>query len=83
MNRLNHLAARVADDPAFVAYALRRYADADLPMILRCDAATITRLKLCRMPRSTHFDADVAEIAHRFGLHAGRLGRVLREGEAR
>lgn len=53
---LDHLAARVAADPAFIASRLARlavthgYGDADLCRVLACSPDVLTRLRLCRVP---------------------------------
>jgi hypothetical protein len=85
---LDHLAARVATDPAFLANALAEYArskdldDAALAAALGCPAAELTRLRLCGSPRPGQFLADVSAIAGRFGIDPTRLGEIVRLGQS-
>lgn len=87
---LDHLAARVATDPMFLANALAEYArsaeldDAGLVAALGCPAAELTRLRLCGAPRadSEQFRADIAAIAGRFGIDPTVLGSVVRRGQS-
>lgn len=71
---LEHLATRVATDAAFLASALANYqrqhhlSDAELAGRLGCDRDTLTRLRLCGLPRVNHFADDCREIAERFGV---------------
>jgi hypothetical protein len=86
---LEHLAARVAGDPYFLASVPAGYQrrhgldDAALAALLGCNPAVLTPLRLCRRPGaaapSWTAEADVAEIARRFGLGAAALGRVVGE----
>jgi hypothetical protein len=85
---LDHLAARVATDPMFLANALAEYArsenldDAGLIAALGCPASELTRLRLCGAPRADQFFTDVAAIAGRFGIDPNILGAVVRRGQS-
>jgi len=87
---LDHLAARVATDPLFLANALAEYTrseeldDAGLAAALGCPAGELTRLRLCGAPNSDpeQFRADVAAIAGRFGIDANTLATVGRRGQS-
>jgi hypothetical protein len=87
---LDHLAARVATDPLFLASALAEYArseelnDAGLAAALGCPVGELTRLRLCGAPRSDpeQFRADVAAIAGRFGIDANTLITIVRRGQS-
>lgn len=87
---LEHLAARLADAPDFLARALAEYArserldDAGLAARLGCPADTLTHLRLCRMPRAEppHFWQDVERIAGRFAVGADLLAEVVRRGQS-
>jgi hypothetical protein len=87
---LDHLAARVATDPHFLACALAEYArsesldDAGLAAALGCPPEQLTRLRLCGAPRSEagQFRADVAAIAARFGLDIDTLAGIVRRGQS-
>lgn len=87
---LDHLAARVATDPLFLANALAEYArsaeldDAGLAAALGCPAADLTRLRLCGAPRTDadQFRADVAAIAGRFGIAPTKLAEAVRRGQS-
>ncbi len=87
---LDHLAARVATDPEFLASVLAEYArsetldDAGLATALGCPTADLTRLRLCGSPRpgAEHFRADVAAIANRFGIDPNVLVAIVRRGQS-
>ncbi len=87
--RLAAFARRVADDPFFLASALRDYAqsegldDAGLAARLGCSAETLDRLRLCRRPRPepAEFRADVDRIAERFGVDPTALAEVVRRAD--
>ncbi len=87
---LDHLAARVATDPMFLANALAEYArsegldDAGLAAALGCPVGELTRLRLCGAPGAEpeQFRADVADIAGRFGIDPGTLTRIVRRGQS-
>jgi hypothetical protein len=87
---LDHLAARVATDPLFLAGALTEYArsegldDDGLAKALGCERAQLTRLRLCSVPRPEpeQFRADVLAIAERFGIAPNTLTAVLRRGQS-
>jgi hypothetical protein len=86
---LDRLAKRVVRDPFFLAPLLALSAasegldDAGLAAALGCPVATLTDLRLCRAPRPDPdgFRHDVAAVAGRFGLDAGRLVEVVRRGQ--
>jgi hypothetical protein len=87
---LERFANRLAGDPLFLAAALNRFAasesvdDEALAAKLGCSVATLTPLRLCRMPRSESpfFWQDVDQIARRFGAKADELADVVRRGLA-
>jgi hypothetical protein len=85
---LDHLAARVATDPLFLANALAEYArsdgldDAGLAASLGCPVTELTPLRLCGAPRPDQFRADVAAIAGRFGIAPDVLERAVRLGQS-
>jgi hypothetical protein len=86
---LDHLAARVRDDPFFLAHPLAEYArsagldDAGLAAALGCRAGDLTALRLCRAPAGdpAQFRADVGAIAGRFGIPPARLADAVRRGQ--
>ena len=88
MSALEHMAARAADDPLFLACALAVFArskgldDAGLAAAIGCPPDQLARLKLCGMPRREHFNADVTAIAARYGLDAGILAKVVHLGHS-
>lgn len=88
MTALEHMAARVADDPLFLAFALAEYArsealdDAGLAAKFGVTADGLTRLKLCGVPRPAQFLADVGLIAKRFGIDANLLAAAIRRGQS-
>jgi hypothetical protein len=82
----DNLAARVADDPFFLASALTAYqrhhglTDFALAAELHCDPSALTVLGLCRAPRpGEEFDKDIGEIAGHFGCDAAALRTMLEE----
>jgi hypothetical protein len=87
---LNHLAARVATDPLFLASALAEYSrsegldDDGLATALGCLRTDLTRLRLCSVPRPDPemFHADVLAIAERFGIAPNTLTAVVRRGQS-
>lgn len=87
---LDHLAARVADDPFFLAHPLAGFAraagldDPGLAAALGCRPGDLARLRLCRSPRPdpADFRADVQAVADRFGLPAAALAAAVRRGQA-
>jgi hypothetical protein len=87
---LDHLAARVATDPLFLANALAEYArsegldDAGLAIALGCPVADLTRLRLCGAPHGDREQvrAGVAAIAARFGLDPSALAAIILRGQA-
>jgi hypothetical protein len=78
---------RVAADPEFLASALNEYrvahdlTDAQLADFLGCKGGAVTRLALCRVPRSTHalFRPDVEQIALYVHCMPERLAQLVRE----
>ena len=86
---LEYLAARVTDDPFFLAYALKLFAagegldDAALAARLGCTPETLTDLRLCRMPRedAPHFRDDILTIAASFPVDAAVLAEVVRHAQ--
>jgi hypothetical protein len=84
---LDSLAARVATDPDFLAFALHLYKESErldregLAAALGCPAEALVPLALCRMPRPERFGADVAAIALRFGLDAVLLAALVRRAQ--
>lgn len=85
--QLDAFARRLAADPAFLASALADYArseDLDEPELadaLGCSVDILTRLRLCLRPRSDRFEADVQEIATRFGVDADALTKMVRRAD--
>jgi hypothetical protein len=87
---LQGLAARVREDSFFLGAFLSDYqaahamTDADLAALLRCDEGTLTRLSLCRTPRTDlpSFRNDVSQIAAFAPCDGERLARLLREVDA-
>jgi hypothetical protein len=86
---LEHLAARVADDPFFLSCPLAEYArsekldDRTLAARLGCRVEDLARLRLCRAPRSdpAEFREDVTRLAAAFGIDPPVLGDAIRHGE--
>lgn len=87
---LDLLARRVADEPAFMAHPLAVFArseqldDPGLAVLLGCDVAGLTRLRLCFRPRvePEHFLDDVAEITAHCGVTEAALIDVVRRADA-
>lgn len=87
---LNHLAARVAEDPLFLANPLAEFArsrsldDPGLAAALGCDPMRLARLRLCRAPRPDPdgFRADVAAVASRYGIDPAVLANAVRLGQS-
>jgi len=88
MSALEHMVARIANDPLFLACALAEFArsrsldDAGLAAALGCPLDQLTRLKLCGAPRADHFNNDVAAIAGRFGIDPEALAEVVTLGQS-
>jgi hypothetical protein len=80
---LDRLGARVAEDPFFLAAALHAYqrrhglSDFALAAELHCDPSALAGLRLCRrpVPEGARFDADLADIAGKFGCDRAALRR--------
>ncbi|MBX5490755.1 MAG: hypothetical protein IRZ14_06320 [Chloroflexi bacterium] len=89
-SRLEELARRVEDDPAFLASVLAVYArsenmdDEALARALGCPLDRLPALRLCLRPRPepSHFQRDVQEIATHFGLDPDALARAVRRADA-
>jgi DNA-binding phage protein len=85
---LIHAALRAQDRPAYVAWALAqvraREGLSDDVLAARLGLATgdLPRLALCLRPRPDQWDADLAQIASRFGLVPEPLATLLRAVEA-
>lgn len=85
---LDHLAARVATDPLFLANALAEYArsekldDDGLAAALGCARTDLMRLRLCGAPRPDHFRADVDAIATHFDIDPNALTAIVRRGQS-
>jgi hypothetical protein len=87
---LERLAKRVEDDPAFLAAALKQYADSEelnpagLAGRLGCPARILPQIYLCLMPRTNapHFRQDIEQIASRFALDADVLAEAVRHGQS-
>ncbi len=87
---VNHFAQRLAGAGDFLASALAEYTrsegldEAALAGRLGCSAETLTRLRLCRMPRASPplFWRDVELIAQRFAVPVELLGEIVRRGQS-
>jgi len=86
---LERAAARVAEDPAFMASALRDWGgghfEFDAAMgYLNCSREAVTRLALCQRPRaaSATFRADLARIAAHAPVDETRLLTLVREADS-
>jgi hypothetical protein len=85
---LTHAARQAQDRPAYVAWALARVqareglSDEALAARLGITSVDLPRLALCLRPRPEHWDADLAQIASRFGLTPEPLAVLLRAVEA-
>lgn len=82
------LAERAAADPFYMASALSAYGQAEgldapaLAEFLGCAPADLPRLAVCRKPGAIgegEFNADVARLVARFGLHRLPLIQMLRQ----
>jgi hypothetical protein len=84
MPDLSNLADQAGDRPGLIASHLRFYqrrhqiSDAELARRLHCDVSDLTRLRLCRFPRSEHFDEDVTRIADHVHVDVAVLAGILR-----
>lgn len=82
LSRLQHLAARVATDPVFLAHAIAAYqtrhgiTDDALAAELKCDAEQLVRLRLCACVRVEMCAADVQRIADGIGCDSAALSRI-------
>jgi hypothetical protein len=84
---LAYAAQRAQDRPSYVGWALvqvrAREGLSDAALAARLGLATVDlpRLALCLRPRPEQWDADLAQIAARFGLAPEPLSAVLRAVE--
>ena len=89
-DRIEHLAARVAGDPSFLAHVLADYARAEhlddpaLAIALGCPPHVLPLLRLCRHPRPDPalWRADIETIAVRFVIEPALLAEILRRADA-
>lgn len=85
---IESLAARVRDDPFFLAPVLACYAesagldDDALARDLGCAKETLNHLRVCRPPRDGFFRQDVERVAGHLGVDFDRLAAAIREGQA-
>jgi hypothetical protein len=85
---LSSLARRAEERPTFLAALLGAYArsedldDAELADRLGCPAEQLSRLKLCRAPRTepAEMRQDVARLAELFGVDEAVLRRAVLRG---
>ncbi|MDT7920761.1 MAG: hypothetical protein RQ868_09250 [Meiothermus sp.] len=90
MSAIRHMSKRVGQDPFFLAWALRVYAeseamgDPELASFLGGETDGLPALRLCRRPSSASpvFREELQTIAGRFGLKIEALAEVLRRAEA-
>jgi hypothetical protein len=83
------LAARVADDPFFLAAPLavlartERLDDAGLARALGVPEGRLSELRLCRpaRPEPEHFWPDIRQIAGHFGIDPETLADAVRRGQ--
>ena len=84
---IESLAARVKDDPFFLAPVLACYAesagldDDGLARDLGCPREALDRLRVCRPPRDGFFRQDVERLAGHLGLDFDKLAAAVREGQ--
>lgn len=89
-NSLEHFAARVADDPFFLACPLALFAKSEgmseeqLVAWFHCSQESLVMMRLCRAPEaeSATFFPDIRRIAERFSVEADVLAEVVRRGQA-
>jgi hypothetical protein len=86
---LSRAALQVADDPTFMASALRTFAGgefdtAKLARHLATDEDSIVRLALCRRPatRPEQFSLDIGKIAKFSGIAVEKLAAIVRHADA-
>ncbi len=87
---LDQAARRAAGHEHLFAAILARYSaingldEEGLRAYLKCDAATLTRLRLCGRPdpEAPAFALDIQRIAERLGLDAHTLAQLVREVDA-
>jgi hypothetical protein len=87
---LDQAARRAAGHEHLFAAILARYSaltgldDEGLRAHLHCDAATLTRLRLCARPdpEAPAFALDIQRIAERLDLDANTLAQLVREVDA-
>ncbi len=51
--------------------------DLHLAQLLQCNVADLVHLRLCQLPRTDHFDQDLARIAEHVHADAAILAQVL------
>jgi hypothetical protein len=89
-HRIESLARRVEDDPYFLAHPLASYAqseglsDYDLAKRLGCEVDQLSRIRLCRRPRSEPalFQDDIASVATAFNISQDILLQAVRRADA-
>lgn len=89
MNHLERLARRASDDPQFLGFALRLYAESErlddgaLAVRFACLPESLSMLRLCRVPDSDPiaFLRDIEQIAARFGASASVLVDAVRRAQ--
>lgn len=74
MDWLGRAADRAASRDGYVA---SRHSTADVRAALDCGHRSACRVRLCRLPRPEHHEADVQEIAAYAGVDARRLAALL------
>lgn len=86
---LERAAVRVAEDPAFMASALRDWGGGQFEFeaamdYLNCSREAVARLALCQRPRadSATFKAAIARIAGHASVDETRLLTLLREADS-
>lgn len=85
--QLASLAARLRDNPGFMAYVLAKYeqqerlSDETLAKDLGVTPAKLSRLALCKRPtgNSPQFADQVRQIAAYIGVDAAELARIIRQ----
>ena len=87
---LEHLAARVRNDPFFLACPLALFAKSEAMNVqqlagwFHCSMETLTMIEICRAPdvESVSFVADLGRVAARFSIDPDRLVEAVRRGQA-
>jgi hypothetical protein len=78
--RLEHFTERLKRHPGLIAHNLRLLTRQEIAARLNIDQAAVTRLLLCRTPRTDHTTEDMQEIAGYIGANASDLAILLRDG---